>query len=119
MAWCEFSTKASAQEIGARNLGHRLTTFRNGTHAALIAVLNSQRKVLKLTLRTVAARMPKHLGWDHTTLAKVESGRRNISFVEVRALATILETNVGSLDLAIEALENAKFAATSAPRRKK
>ena len=96
-----------------------MTSFRNGTHAALIAVLSSQRKALKLTLRTVAARMPKHLGWDHTTLAKIESGRRNISFVEARALASILETNIAGLDLAIEALENANYVATSAPRRKR
>jgi transcriptional regulator with XRE-family HTH domain len=96
-----------------------MTTFRNGTHAALIAVLNSQRKVLKLTLRTVAARMPKHLGWDHTTLAKIESGRRNISFVEARALAKILETNVAGVDLAIEALENANYVATSSRHKKR
>jgi transcriptional regulator with XRE-family HTH domain len=82
-------------------------------------VLNSQRKALKLTLRTVAARMPKHLGWDHTTLVKVETGRRNISFVEARALAAILDTNVAGLDLAIKALENANYVATSAPHRKK
>jgi transcriptional regulator with XRE-family HTH domain len=96
-----------------------LTSFRNGTHAALIAVLSSQRKALKLTLRTVAARMPRHLAWDHTTLAKVENGRRNISWVEARELAKILETNLAGLDLAVAALENANYVATSAPRRKK
>jgi hypothetical protein len=63
--------------------------------------------------------MPEHLGWDHTTLVKVEKGRRNISFVEARALAAILETNLAGLDLAVGALENASYVATSAPRRKK
>ena len=94
-----------------------MTTFRNGTHAALIAVLSSQRKALKLTTRKVASLMPKHLGWDHTTLTKVETGRRNISFVEVRALAPILELNVATIDLSIEALENANFKPDSMPRR--
>jgi hypothetical protein len=88
-----------------------MTSFRNETQAALCAVLESHRKTLKLTVRQVAARMPKHFGWDHTTLVKIEKGRRNISFVETRALAPILETNVASIDLAIEALENANSVA--------
>jgi hypothetical protein len=96
-----------------------LTTFRNGTHAALLAVLISQRKALKLTVRSVAARMPEHLAWDHTTLVKVETGRRNISFVEARELARILENNLAGLDLAVEALENAGQLATSARRKKR
>jgi hypothetical protein len=84
-----------------------LTTFRNGTCAALLAGLITQRKSLKLTVRTVAARMPKHFGWNHTTLVKVESGRRNISFAEARELVRILQTNLAGLELAVEALENA------------
>lgn len=96
-----------------------MTSFRNGTHAAFIAVLISQRKALKLTLRTVAARMPRYLGWDHTTLAKIEKGRRNVSFVESRALARALETNIAAIDVAVEALENANDQATSGkPRRR-
>ena len=94
-----------------------MTSFRNVTHTALIAVLSSQRKALKLTLRTVAARMPKYLAWDHTTLAKIENGRRNVSFVEVRELAKILDTNLATLDLAIEALENADYQASRGTRR--
>ena len=99
--------------------GYLLATFRNDTHAALLAVLISQRKALKLTVRSVAARMPEHLGWDHTTLVKVEKGRRNISFVEARELARILGTNLAGLDLAVEALENAKYEATSTRRKKR
>ena len=91
-----------------------MTTFRNGTHAALLAVLISQRKALKLTVRSVAARMPEHLGSDHTTLVKVETGRRNISFVEARELARILGTNLSGLELAVEALQSANYAAISA-----
>ena len=90
-----------------------MTSFRNGTHAALVAVLISQRKALKLTLRTVAGRMPKYLGWDHTTLVKVEKGRRNVSFVEARELARILGTNLAGLELAVDALESANDQATS------
>jgi transcriptional regulator with XRE-family HTH domain len=93
-----------------------MTTFRNTTHAALIAVLSSQRKGLKLTVRSVAARMPKHLGWDHTTLVKIEKGRRNISFVETRELAPILELNIATIDLSMEALENANFTPAPEPR---
>jgi hypothetical protein len=66
-----------------------------------------------------AARMPEHLGWDHTTLVKVETGRRNISFVEARELARILETNLAGLDLAVEALESANYVVTSARRKKR
>ena len=101
------------------SLRHRLTTFRNGTHSALLAVLISQRKALKLTVRTVAARMPEHLGWDHTTLVKIETGRRNISFVEARELARILQTNLAALELAVEALENANHVVTSSRRKKR
>jgi transcriptional regulator with XRE-family HTH domain len=96
-----------------------LTTFRNGTHAALLAVLISQRKARKLTVRSVAARMPEHLGWDHTTLVKVETGRRNISFVEARELARILGTNLSGLELAVEALESANYDATRGRGRRR
>lgn len=96
-----------------------MTTFRNTTHAALIAVLSSQRKALKLSVRTVAARMPRHLGWDHTTLVKIEKGRRNISFIETRALAPILELNVATIDLSLEALENANFTPPAENHRRK
>jgi len=102
--------------------GAPMTTFRNGTHAALIAVLSSQRKALKLTTRQVAAQMPRHLGWDHTVVTKIEKGRRNISFVETRELAGVLELNISTIDLSIEALENANFKPapdTRRPRKKK
>jgi transcriptional regulator with XRE-family HTH domain len=95
-----------------------MTSFRNGTHAALLAVLISQRKALKLTLRAVAGRMPKYLGWD-TTLVKVEKGRRNVSFVEARELARILGTNLAGLELAVEALENANDQATGGKSRRR
>jgi len=102
-----------------------MTTFRNETHAALIALLESHRKSLKLTMKQVAAQMPDYFGWDHTTVAKIAKGRRNISFVETRALAEVYETNIASIDLAIEALQNANYiankasAATAARPRKK
>ncbi len=86
-----------------------MTSFRNGTHAALIAVLSSRRKELNLRIRTVVARLPKHLGWDPETLTRVESGSRNVSFVEARELAKVLDTNLAGLDLAVEALENANY----------
>ncbi len=94
-----------------------MASFRNETHTALLAVLISQRKARKLTLRAVAARMPKYLGWDHTTLSKVEKGRRNISFVESRELAQILETNLASLEVAVKAVESANEQATGGKTR--
>ena len=96
-----------------------MTSFRNGTQAALVAVLISQRKALKLTLRAVAARMPKYLGWDHTTLAKIEKGRRNISFVESRELARIYGINLAGLELAVDALESASDQATGGKSRRR
>jgi hypothetical protein len=113
-----FAPNAAHGNLAPQPRGADLTSFRNGTHAALIAVLSSQRKALKLTLRTVAGRMPKHLGWDHTTLTKIENGRRNISFVEARELAKILETNLAGIELAVEALENASDQAARGGRRK-
>ena len=63
--------------------------------------------------------MPKYLGWDHTTLAKIEKGRRNVSFVEARELARVLGTNLAGLELAVDALESASHEATSGkPRRR-
>ena len=96
-----------------------MTSFRNGTHVALLAVLKSQRKAQKLTLRTVAARMPTYLGWDHTTLVKVEKGRRNVSFVETRELARVLGTNLAALEVAVEALESATDQATGRKTRQR
>jgi hypothetical protein len=63
--------------------------------------------------------MPKYPGWDHTTLVKVEKGRRNVSFVEARELAQILGTNLAGLELAVDALESASDQVTGRKSRRR
>lgn len=57
--------------------------------------------------------------WDHTTLAKIERGRRNVSFVEARELARALGTNLAGHELAVDALESAQDHATAGKARRR
>lgn len=56
---------------------------------------------------------------NHTTFAKIEKGRRDVSFVESRELARIHGTNLAGLELAIDALESANDQATSGKSRRR
>lgn len=76
-------------------------------HDALIAVLVIAREATGLTQREVAQRLPDWLGWNHGTIAKVETGRRNLSLTEARELVKLYGTNIGAIDLQAEAYEAA------------
>jgi hypothetical protein len=54
-------------------------------HEALIAVLIIATESEGLTQRDVMPRMPEWLGWEQSTLAKIETGRRVIAFEEVQS----------------------------------
>ena len=81
--------------------------------------MTSMKRIAGGSLTALAGRMPKYLGWDHTTLVKVEKGRRNVSFVEARELARILGTNLAGLELAVDALESANDQATVGKARRR
>jgi hypothetical protein len=76
-------------------------------HEALIAVLIMARESEGLTQREVIPRLPKWLGWEQSTLAKVETGRRVVAFEEVQALCEVYGTNVATIELQAAAYESA------------
>jgi hypothetical protein len=109
-------------EIGAFFGGASMAGFRTQAYFALVEALISQRRARKLALRKVVALMPEWLEWDHSTLHKIEKGKRDISFVEARALAIVLGTTIAELDAQatalIAALRNQVVPADAPPRRK-
>ena len=83
-------------------------TFRNGAYDALVEALKARREALGLSQIAVAAAMPKWLGFDHTMLNKVEHKTRNVSFIEVRELARVLQMTVAELDSIAGELESGR-----------
>jgi transcriptional regulator with XRE-family HTH domain len=96
-----------------------MTTFRSSAYEALVAVLKSQREARGLSQTDVARALPKWLGFDYTTVNKIEHKRRNVSFVEVREIAKVLDTNIAALDLQAEAVEHALNSSYRPARRAK
>jgi transcriptional regulator with XRE-family HTH domain len=95
-------------------------------HEALIAVLIMARESEGLTQRDVIKRLPAWLGWQQSTLAKAETGRRVLAFEEVKALCTVYGTTVAAIELQADAYEAAmshtvrtKPALSGKPRRKR
>lgn len=60
-------------------------------HRAIMTVLTASRREANLTQRELADRLPAWLGWDHSTVAKVESGRRRLDLVEFMEIAKALK----------------------------
>ena len=67
-------------------------------HMAVIEALVAARNATKMTQRDVAERLPAWLGVTHVTLAKIETGRRTLSFVEAREICKVIGTTVAELD---------------------
>ena len=63
----------------------------SGRNRAVVTVLAASRREADLTQRQLADRLPQWLQWDHTTVAKVESGRRRIDLVEFMEVAKALK----------------------------
>jgi transcriptional regulator with XRE-family HTH domain len=57
---------------------------------AIVTVLTASRREAGLTQRQLAERLPEWLGWDHSTVGKVESGRRRLDVVELLEIARAL-----------------------------
>ena len=76
-------------------------------HEALIAVLIIARESTGMTQREVIPRLPTWLGWEQSTLAKIETGRRVVAFEEVKALCEVYGTDVATIDAQAAAYEAA------------
>ena len=71
---------------------------RTRAHNAVVSILVAARLEAGLTQRQLADRLPAWLEWIHTTVAKVEKGRRNLSFVEVREYAKVVGITIAMVD---------------------
>lgn len=91
--------------------------FHTGSYDALIDVLETLRKAKKLTLRKVADRLPEWLGFDWSTLHKIEARRRDVSFVEVQELAKVYGSSVAEIDQQAGMIAAARMSGVQ-PRRR-
>lgn len=94
-------------------------SVRTRAHDAVVSVLVAARLKAGLTQRDLADRLPAWLEWLHTTVAKVETGRRNLSFVEVREYAKVVGIDIAKVDKRATELAAAHRApVTKRPKRK-
>lgn len=70
---------------------HMLTSMWRGKNRAVVTIIQASRREAGLTQRDLVDRLPKWLGWDQTTLAKVETGRRRLDVVELMEIAKALK----------------------------
>ena len=68
-----------------------LTKEWRARNRVIVTVLTASRREAGLTQRQLAKRLPPWLGWDHTTLGKVEAGRRRLDVVELMEIAKALK----------------------------
>ena len=68
-----------------------LTSTWRAKNRAIVTVLQASRREADLTQRQLVDLLPKWLGWDQTTLAKVETGRRRLDLVEFIEIAKALK----------------------------
>jgi len=96
-----------------------LSTFNREPHKALVQLLKQQRKARKLSLRKVVKLLPPWLKFEFQTLHKIEAGRRNVTYTELREIARVLGTSVAALDGRVDEIVAAKEGLVSAPVGKK
>jgi transcriptional regulator with XRE-family HTH domain len=68
-----------------------LTSTWRAKNRAVATIVQASRREADLTQRELVERLPKWLGWDQTTLAKVETSRRRADLVELIEIAKALE----------------------------
>jgi transcriptional regulator with XRE-family HTH domain len=68
-----------------------LTRMWREKNRAIVTILQASRREAELTQRQLVERLPKWLGWDASTLAKVETGRRRLDMVEFIEIAKALK----------------------------
>lgn len=100
-------------------MGHSMASFRPETHKTLVSLLIEKRKEKGLSLRNVTAKLPDWMGYQFSTLAKIERGERDISYAELRELAQVLGTDVTTLATRVEEIVTAKLKVQVLPRKKK
>jgi transcriptional regulator with XRE-family HTH domain len=66
-------------------------------NSAIVTVLTASRREAGLTQRQLVDQLPKWLGWDQTTLAKTETGRRRLDLVEFIELAKAMKLDAKTL----------------------
>lgn len=84
-----------------------------------MSVLVAARKKAGLTQRGVAERLPGWLEWIHTTVGKVEKGRRNLSFVEAREYAKVVGITIAVVDKRAAALAAGRHEAHGGMKRQR
>jgi transcriptional regulator with XRE-family HTH domain len=67
-------------------------------HAAVVEALTAARERAALTQRELVERLPAWLGLTQSAVAKIETGRRSLSFVEAQELCQVLGITVDELD---------------------
>lgn len=68
-----------------------LTSTWRAKNRAVATIVQASRREADLTQRELVERLPKWLGWDQTTLAKVETSRRRADLVELIEIAKALK----------------------------
>lgn len=94
-------------------------SVRTRAHGAVVSVLVAARKKAKVSQREMANLLPGWLEWKYTTVAKIETGRRNLSFVEVREYAKIVGMTIAMVDRRATALAAGHDHRTLAGKRPK
>jgi transcriptional regulator with XRE-family HTH domain len=90
-------------------VGHPMPSFRPDSHKTMAEQLRHRRKVvLRLSLEEAVEQLPKWMGFDFSTLARIERGVRKVSYPELRELAIVLETTVGELDAQVDLVLRAR-----------
>ena len=96
-----------------------MASFRPETHKTLVSLLIEQRKAKKLSLRKVVSRLPEWMGFQFSTMGKIERGERDVSYAELREIAQVLGTSVATLALRVEEIVAAKDQAAGRARKKR
>lgn len=93
-------------------VGHLMPSFRPESHKTMAEQLRHRRKVvLKLSLEEVVEQLPPWMGFDFSTLARLERGVRKVSYPELREIAIVLKTTIGELDAQVDFVLKARKAA--------
>lgn len=94
-------------------------SVRTRAHDAVVSVLVAAREKAGITQRDLANRLPAWLEWRHTTVAKIETNRRNLSFVEAREYAKVVGLTIAVVDKrAAELVAAHRAPVTRRPKRR-
>src|SRR4051812_262494 len=72
-------------------------SYRSPFHLALVELLKARRDHLKLSLEKTVERLPSWMGFNFSTLARVERVERDLSAQELRELSMALQSSIDQL----------------------